>query len=70
MVGHSPTNMHMGAYVYVANVAQHNSIPRINPTWDQKVLSMYPLMKDLNTTIQKMTQSIDPILAKFSTLAR
>jgi hypothetical protein len=32
MVGHSSTNMHMGAYVIVANVAQHESIPRINLT--------------------------------------
>jgi hypothetical protein len=51
MVGNSPTNMHMGAYVTVANVAQHESIPRINLTWDQKVHNMYPLMRDLGMTI-------------------
>jgi hypothetical protein len=70
MVGHSLTNMHMGAYVFIGNVAQHNSIPKINLTWDQKVLSLYPLVKDLNMTIQKMTKSIDPIVAKFGTLTR
>jgi hypothetical protein len=70
MVGHSPTNMHMGAYVFVANVAQHNLILRINLNWDQKVLSLYPLVKDLNTAIQKMTKSIDLIVAKFGTLTR
>jgi hypothetical protein len=51
MVGHSPTNMHMGAYVIVANVAQHESIPRINLTWDWKVLNLYPPMKDLGMAI-------------------
>jgi hypothetical protein len=34
MVGHFPTNMHMGAYVFVANVAQQDSVPKINLTWD------------------------------------
>jgi hypothetical protein len=53
MVGHLPTNMHMGAFVFVANIAQHESIPRINPTWDLKVLGMYPLMKNLSMAIQK-----------------
>jgi hypothetical protein len=51
MVGHSPTNMHMGAYVIVANVAQHESIPRIDLTWDWKVLVL--LVKDLDMAIQK-----------------
>jgi hypothetical protein len=64
MVGHSPTNMHMAAYVTIANVAEHESIPRINLTWDQKVLDPYSLMKNLGTTIQKMTKSIGLILAK------
>jgi hypothetical protein len=32
MVGHSPTNMHIDVYVYATNVAQHESIPKINPT--------------------------------------
>jgi hypothetical protein len=53
MVGHSPINMHMGAYVTIANAAQHKSIPKINMTWDQKVLDPYPPVKDLCTTIQK-----------------
>jgi hypothetical protein len=43
--------MHMGAYVTVTNVAQHESIPKINLTWDQKVLDPYPLVKDLGITI-------------------
>jgi hypothetical protein len=29
---HSPTNMHIGAYVTTTNVAQHESIPKINLT--------------------------------------
>jgi hypothetical protein len=49
MVGHSPTNMHMGAYVTITNVAQHESIPKIN--WDWKVLDSYLPIKDLGTTI-------------------
>jgi hypothetical protein len=53
MVGHSQTNMHMGAYVYVANVAQHESIPRINSTLNQKLFGLYSLVKDLGTTILK-----------------
>jgi hypothetical protein len=51
MVKHSPTNMYMGAYVTTTNVAQHKLTPRINLTWDQKVLDPYPPMKDLGTTI-------------------
>jgi hypothetical protein len=51
MVEHSPTNMHVGAYVFIANVAQHQSIPIINSTWDQKVLDPYPPVKDLGTII-------------------
>jgi hypothetical protein len=70
MVGHSPTNIHMGAYVSIANVSQHNLIFRINLNWDKNVFSLYPLVKDLNTTIQKMTKSIDPIMAKFGALRR
>jgi hypothetical protein len=46
-------NMHMGAHVTITNVAKHKSIPIINPTWDRKVLGMYPFVKDLGTTIQK-----------------
>jgi hypothetical protein len=53
MLGDFPTNMHMGAYVSIANVAQHKSIPKINPTYDHKVLALYLPMKDLGTTIQK-----------------
>jgi hypothetical protein len=53
MVGHSPTNIHMGAYVIVANVAQHESIPKIDLTWYHKALGMYPHVKNLGTTIQK-----------------
>jgi hypothetical protein len=53
MVGHSPTNMHVGAYVIITNVAQYESIPKINLTWDLKVLDPYPLVKDLGTTIYK-----------------
>jgi hypothetical protein len=53
MVGHSPTNMHMGACVYVANVAQHKSIPRINSTSNQKILGLYSLVKDLGIIIHK-----------------
>jgi hypothetical protein len=51
MVGHFPTNMHIGAYVIDANVALHKSIPRINLTWDRKVLGQYPLLKDLGMAI-------------------
>jgi hypothetical protein len=32
MLGHFPTNMHMGAYVSIANVVEHELIPKINPT--------------------------------------
>jgi len=53
MVGHSPTNMHMGAYVTITNVAQHESTPKINLTWDWKILGTYLPMKDLGTGIQK-----------------
>ncbi len=52
MVGYFPTNMHMGAYVYVTNVAQHKQIPRINMTWDRKILGPYLHVKDLGTSIQ------------------
>jgi hypothetical protein len=45
--------MYMGTYVYATNVAQHESIPKIIPTRDQKVLGLYPLVKNLGTTIQK-----------------
>jgi hypothetical protein len=45
--------MHMGVYVYAANVAQHESIPRINPTWDQKILGLYLHVKNLGMAIQK-----------------
>jgi hypothetical protein len=51
MVGHFLINMHMGAYVFVTNVVQHKSIPKINPTWDWKVLGPYSPMKDLGTSI-------------------
>jgi hypothetical protein len=51
MLGDFPTNMHMGAYVSIANVAQHELIPKINPTWDHKVLALYLPVKDLRTTI-------------------
>jgi hypothetical protein len=51
MVGHFSTNMHVGTYVTVANLAQHELIPRINLTWDQKFLGPYSPMKDLGTTI-------------------
>jgi len=50
MVGHFPTNMHMGAYVIIVNVAQQKLIPRINLTWDKKVFGPYLPMKDLGTT--------------------
>jgi hypothetical protein len=53
MVGYSLINMHMGAYVFVANVVQHKSIPKINPTWDWKVFNPYSFMKDLGITIHK-----------------
>jgi hypothetical protein len=53
MVGHSPTNMHMNAYVTFANVAQHKLIPITNLTWDRKVLSPYLLVKNLGMAIQK-----------------
>jgi len=47
MVGRSQTNMHMGAYVYVANVTQHESIPIINSTLNKKVFGLYSLVKTL-----------------------
>jgi hypothetical protein len=53
MVGHSPTNMQMGAFVFVANLSQHELIPLINPTWDLRVLGPYPLVKDFGMTILK-----------------
>jgi hypothetical protein len=53
MVGHSLTNMHMGAYVIATNVAQHESIPIINLTWDRKIFDSYPPVKDLGMAIQK-----------------
>jgi hypothetical protein len=53
IVGHFPTNMHMGGYVTVANVAQHKSILKLNFTWDQKGLVPYLPMKDLGMTTQK-----------------
>jgi hypothetical protein len=45
--------MHMGAYATVANVAQHESIPKINLNWDRKIFDPYPPVKDLGTAIQK-----------------
>jgi hypothetical protein len=53
MVGHFPTNMHMGAFMFVANIVQFKSIPKINLTWDLKVLGLYLYMKDLGMAIQK-----------------
>jgi hypothetical protein len=53
MVGHFPTNMHMGAFMFVANIAQPKSIPKINLTWDLKVLGLHQLMKNLGMAIQK-----------------
>jgi hypothetical protein len=53
MGGHFPTNMHMGAYVFATNVAQHKSIPRIIPSWDQKAFGPYLHVKDLGMAIQK-----------------
>jgi hypothetical protein len=53
MMGHFPINMYMGAYVTIANVAQHELIPKINLIWDWKVFDSYPPVKDLGTTIQK-----------------
>jgi hypothetical protein len=53
MVGHSPMNMHMGAYVTITNVAQQKSTFRKNLTWDQKILGQYPPMKNLGMTIPK-----------------
>jgi hypothetical protein len=40
MVGRFPTNMHMGAHVTVTNVAQHESILKINLTWDKKIFGL------------------------------
>jgi len=51
MVGHFLTNMHMGAFVYVVNLLQHELIPLINPTWDLKILGPYPHVKDFGTSI-------------------
>jgi hypothetical protein len=52
-VGHFPTSMHIGAFMSITNIAQHESTFRINLTWDPKALGLYPLVKDLNMTIQK-----------------
>jgi len=43
----------MGAYVFVTSIAQHESIFKINPTWDRKILGSYLLVKDLGMAIQK-----------------
>jgi len=66
MVGHSPTNIHIGAFVYVTNIAQHKSTLRINPTWDLKVFGPHLLM-NLRDDHPKMIKSIGLILAKSST---
>jgi hypothetical protein len=39
--------------VTIANVAQHESIPKINLIWDQKILDPYLPMKNLGKTILK-----------------
>jgi hypothetical protein len=41
----------MGAFVSVANLLQHKSIPLINLTWDLKVLGQYPPVKNFGMTI-------------------
>jgi len=66
MVGHSPTSIHIGAFVYVINIAQHKSTLRINLTWDLKVLGPHMLM-NLRHDHPKMIKSIGLILAKCST---
>jgi hypothetical protein len=43
----------MGAFVSIANIAQHESIPKINLTWDLKVPGPYLFMKDLGMAIHK-----------------
>jgi hypothetical protein len=53
MVGHSLRNMHVGAYMIAANVGQHELIPKINFTWDRKILDPYLPVKDLDMAIQK-----------------
>jgi hypothetical protein len=51
MVGNFPISIHIGALVFVANIAQHESTPIINLTWGLKVLG--PPMKDLGMAILK-----------------
>jgi hypothetical protein len=53
LVGHFPTSMHIGAFVSTTNIAQHESIFRINLIWDLEVLGLYPFVKDLDMAIQK-----------------
>jgi hypothetical protein len=64
MVGHFTTNIHMGVFVSIANIAQQNSIPKINPTLDLKVLDLYSPMKTLPQPF-KMTKSIGLVMIKF-----
>ncbi len=63
---HFLTNMHMGAYMTIANVAQHESIPKINLTCDQKNLWPIPTCKRPWQDHPKMTKLIRPILVKFN----
>jgi hypothetical protein len=60
----------MGAYVIIANVAQHESIPRIDLTWDWKILGSYLPMKDLGTAIQKWPNQLAQSLPNLMPLAR
>ncbi len=53
MVGHFLINRHMGAFVFVVNIAKHKSIPKINLIWDLKVLAPYLHVKDLGMAIWK-----------------
>jgi hypothetical protein len=51
MVGHFPIIMHIGAYVFITNITQHESIPKTNFIWDLKVFGPYPPLKDLSMAI-------------------
>jgi hypothetical protein len=39
-VGHSPTRMHMSAFVWFANITTHKSIPRKIMIWSSKDLDL------------------------------
>jgi hypothetical protein len=63
MVGHFPTNIHMGAFVFIANIAQHKSIPKPNLGF-KNPWHVLACEKPCHYHL-KMTKSIGLVLIKF-----